>query len=149
MKSKNQDHIDNFKSLRRNVKKLIYKKYTDYLNNLANSVEKEPKKFWSFYSTKTKSRKLPLAIKRNKDDRNPVTSSYRKGNLFNEYFHSVYSHANAEPPPPGSHPVVPIHEISTVAVSVSEVKIHLQKPGSIKKPWTRWYNCQAFERVFT
>jgi len=78
LKTKNQDRIDNFKSLRRNVKKLIHKKYTDYLRNLADSVEKEPKKFWSFYSTKTKSRKLPLAIKRNKDDINPVTASKKK-----------------------------------------------------------------------
>lgn len=103
MKCKNQDHNDNFKS---------HKKYTDYLNSLADSVGKEPKTLWSFYSTKTKSRKLPLIIKRNKDDGNPVTSSYRKANLFNEYLHSVYIHANAEPPLPGSH------EISTVAVSV-------------------------------
>ena len=34
--------------LRRNVKKLIYKKYTNYLHNLTDSNEKEPKKFWSF-----------------------------------------------------------------------------------------------------
>ena len=44
LKTKNQDHIDYFKSLRRKVKKLIHIKYTDYLNNLADSVEKEPKK---------------------------------------------------------------------------------------------------------
>ena len=134
MKTKNQDHIDYFKSLRRKVKKLIHRKYTDYLNNLADSVEKEPKTFWSFYSTKTKTRKLPLAIKRNKDDINPVTSSYSKANLFNEHFHSVYSHINAEPPPPGSHPIVPIHELSTIAVSVSEVKSIFKNLDPSKSP---------------
>ena len=134
MKTKNQDHIDYFKSLRRKVKKLIHIKYTDYLNNLADSVEKEPKKFWSFYSTKTKTRKLPLAIKRNKDDINPVTSSYSKANLFNEYFHSVYSHINAEPLPPESHPIVPIHELSTIAVSVSEVKSIFKNLDASKSP---------------
>ena len=134
MTTKNQDHIDNFKSLRRNVKKLIHKKYTDYLRNLADSVEKEPKKFWSFYSTKTKSRKIPLAIKRNKDDINPVTASQRKANLFNDYFHSVYNHTSAEPPPPGSHPVVPIHELSSVAVSASEVKSIFNNLDASKSP---------------
>ena len=134
LKTKNQDHIDNFKSLRRNVKKLIHKKYTDYLHNLADSVEKEPKKFWSFYSIKTKSRKLPLAIKRNKDDINRVTASKKKANLFNDYFHSVYSHTSTEHPPPGSHPVVPIHELSSVAVSASEVKSIFNNLDASKSP---------------
>ena len=44
--NKNSDHIDKFKSLRRDVKKLIRNEYTDYLSHLADSVEKDPKKFW-------------------------------------------------------------------------------------------------------
>ena len=73
------------KKLRRNVKKLIHKKYTNYLHNHTDSVEKEPKKFGGFYySTKTKTRKLPLAIKRNKDDINPVAAHQRKANLHHQ-----------------------------------------------------------------
>jgi len=123
--------------LRRNVKKLIHKKYTDYLHNLADSVEKEPKRFGNFYSTKTKTRKLPLAIKRNKDDINPATCTahQRKANLLiNDYFHSVYSHTSAEPPPPGSHPVVPIHELPSLAVSASEVKSNFNNLDASKSP---------------
>ena len=44
--TKNPAHIDRFKQLRRDVKRLINKKYQAYLTTLADSVQSEPKKFW-------------------------------------------------------------------------------------------------------
>jgi hypothetical protein len=56
LRTKNPAHIERFKQLRRDVKRLINKKYQAYLTTLADSVQSEPKKFWSFYSVKTKSK---------------------------------------------------------------------------------------------
>ena len=134
-KSKSQVHIDHFKSLRREVKKLIRLKYQSYLKKLADDVKKEPKKFWNFYSSKTKSRKLPSSIKRDIFDSSPVTSSLDKANLFNNYFQSVFNKDTNEPPPPGSHSTVNVHKhLSHITIDSSEIKSILANLNPSKSP---------------
>ena len=55
LRTKNPAHIERFKQSRRDIKTLINKKYQAYLTTLADSVQSEPKKFWSFFSVKTNS----------------------------------------------------------------------------------------------
>ena len=60
----------------------IRRKYIAYLNQLADNIQDNPKKFWSFYSAKIKTRKLPFtAIKKNVNSNLLVT--VEKANLFN------------------------------------------------------------------
>ena len=99
--------MNHLKSLRRSCKSLIRSKYNTYLSHLADNIQDNPKKFWSFYSVKTKTRKLPLAIKNDENSNSLVTDSLEKANLFNDYFNSVFSKPNNEPVPPGHYPVVP------------------------------------------
>ena len=46
--TKDQLHINKFKSLRRDVKKLIRTKYNAYIKKLADNVATNPKKFFEF-----------------------------------------------------------------------------------------------------
>lgn len=124
LRTKDQAYIDKFKSLRRDVKKLIHTKYNAYIKKMAENVETDPK-FWNFNSFKTKSHKLPPAIKRDIIDPVPVTNPTDKTNLFNNYFHSVFNHDDNEPSPPGCH--VPVHEcLSHITVASSDVMSTLQ-----------------------
>ena len=82
LKEKDQVYIDKFKSLRKDVKKLIRLKFNTYIKNLADIVESIPKKFWNFYSCKTKSRRLPPAIRRDLSDADPVFNPTDKAKLI-------------------------------------------------------------------
>ena len=82
LRTKDQLHINKFKSLRRDVKKLIRTKYIAYIEKLADNVATGPKKFWNFYSCKTKAHKLPPAIKRDITDPVPATNPIDKANFF-------------------------------------------------------------------
>ena len=71
LRSKNSTHIEQFRQLlRRNVKRLINKKNRQaYFTTLADSVQSEPKKFWNFYSVKTKGEIIPNSLKRIKESK--------------------------------------------------------------------------------
>ena len=123
LRSKNPTHIEQFKQLRRNVKRLINKKYQAYLITLADSIQSEPKKFWSFDSVKTKDKRIPNALKKTKEDKSPVTNSLDKANMFNEFFNLVFKSSN-EPAIPGTHePLLKdFGQLSEVHVKTSEAK---------------------------
>lgn len=59
------------------------------MGQLGDDIQENPKKFWSFYSVKTKTRKLSLAIKKDVNCSFLVTDTLEKANLFNNYFNSV------------------------------------------------------------
>ena len=122
LRTKYQLHINKFKSLRRDVKKLIRTKYNAYIKKLADNVATDPKKFWNFYSCKTKAHKLPPAIKRDITDPVPATNPIDRANLFNDYFHSVFNLKDDLPPPPGCHAIFPVSEcLSKITMSESEI----------------------------
>lgn len=117
LRTKDQLRINKFKSLRRDAKKLICTKYNAYIKTLADNVATDPKKFWNFYSCKTKAHKLPPAIKRDITDSVPATNPIDKPNLFNDYFHSVFNLKDDQPPPPVCHSIVPVSEcLSNITV---------------------------------
>ena len=94
---------------------------------MADNVATDPKKFWNFYSCKTKAHKLPPAIKRDITDPVPATNPIDKANLFNDYFHSVFNLKDDQPPPPGCHAIFPVSEcLSNITMSESEILTTLQ-----------------------
>ena len=121
--------------MRRSCKSLIRSKYNAYLSQLADNIQDNPKKFWSFYSAKTKTRKLPLAIKKDVNSNSLVTDTLEKANLFNNYFNSVFSKPCNEPVPPGTYPIVPpLGELSNIVISVKEVESILKNLDPSKSP---------------
>lgn len=135
LRTKDPKDIESFKLLRRKCKKLVRSKYNEYLYNLSTEVSTNPKKFWSFYSTKTKTRKIPTAVVKDDLCKSLVTNPQEKANLFNDHFNSVFNQMDTEPPPPGMHPIVPqTEEISTITVSVEEVEEVLSNLNASKSP---------------
>ena len=49
LRTKDSRDLNHFKSLRRGCKSLIRSKYNAYLRQLADNIQDNPKKFWSFY----------------------------------------------------------------------------------------------------
>ena len=135
LRTKDSRDSSPFKSLRRSCKSLIRSKYNAYLRQLADNIQDNPKKFWSFYSVKTRTRKLPLAIKKDVNSNSLVTDTLEKANLFNNYFNSVFSKPCKEPLPPGLCPIVPpLRELSNVVISVNEVESILKNLDPSKSP---------------
>ena len=48
-----------FKDLRRKTEKLINSNFQQYLQSLSEKLKENPKHFWSFYSTKSKTKRIP------------------------------------------------------------------------------------------
>ena len=81
LRTKDSRDLNHFKSLRRGCKSLIRSKYNNaYLRQLADNIPDNPKKFWSCYSVKTETRKLPLAIKKDVNSNSLVTDTLEKAN---------------------------------------------------------------------
>lgn len=79
-----------FKFLRKQTKRLISFKYFQYLKSLSDKLKTNPRKFWSFHSLKSKSKRLPEVITysgKARSAKDPV----EKASLFNEFFSSVFS----------------------------------------------------------
>ena len=66
-------------------------KYKSYLGNLGSEVHRNPKKFWSFFKSKTGSSRLPCVLK---SGTNEATTPKGKADMFNKYFHSVFTSPN-------------------------------------------------------
>ena len=121
--------------MRRSFKSLIRSKHNAYLRQLADNIQDNPKKFWSFYNVKTKTRKVPLAIEKDVNSNSLVTDTLEKTNLFNNYFKSVFSKPCKKPVPPGLYPIVPpLRELSKVFISVKEVESILKNLDPSKSP---------------
>ena len=76
-----------FKELRRSVKRLIRSEYKRYLQHLSSQLKANPKRFWSYHSIKSKSKRLPEVITYNGRS---VSKPQEQANLFNIHFHSVF-----------------------------------------------------------
>jgi hypothetical protein len=83
-----QDKWTKFARLRNKVKRLMEFKYKQYINDLAKDLSSNPKQFWGFLKSKSKSKPLPNMLKdKGKEYSDPVI----KANLFNRFFHSVFN----------------------------------------------------------
>ncbi len=102
---------------------------------MSNDIKENPKKFWSFHSIKTKTRKLPNAIKKDIDSDSYAVEALEKANLFNDYFNTVFNEPVPDPPPPGIYPITPnLGELSSIALSVAEVESALKNLDPSKSP---------------
>ena len=122
LKSKDPKDIEYFKAIRRKCKKLIRSKYNGYLNDLSKQISTNPKKFWNFHSSKTKTRRIPSALIKDENGSQLIIDAFARANLFNDYFNSVFSQLDTEPPPPGLYPIVLyMSELSFITLSTDEV----------------------------
>ena len=87
------DLFSRFKLLRMQTKKLISLKYSLYLKSLSEHLKNNPKKFWSFHSLKSKTRRIPpVATYKLESASDPA----EKASLFNEFFSSVFASTSAD-----------------------------------------------------
>ena len=77
-----------FKELRKETKRLINTSYYNYLKSLSGKLQDNPKHFWSFYSVKSKTKRIPETVIY---DNVCSTDTSSKVELFNKFFHSIYS----------------------------------------------------------
>ena len=135
LKSKDPKDIESFKAIRRKCKKLIRSKYNGYLNDLSKQVSTNPKKFWNCHRSKTKSRRIPSPLIKDENGSQLIIDVLAKANLFNDYFNSVFSQLDTEPPPPGLYPIVPyMSELSFITLSTDEVQKILLNLDPSKSP---------------
>ena len=76
-----------FKELRRKTKRLINTSYYYYLQSLSGKLQDNPKCFWSFYTAKSKTKRIPETVIY---DNVYSTDTSSKVELFNKFFHSIY-----------------------------------------------------------
>ena len=90
-KAKLKDSVnlwERFRELRRQVKKMVKFKKRSHLFKLSCSLGENPRKFWSYYKTITKTTRIPRVIKHESvQDTRPIDQA----NLFNMFFHSVFA----------------------------------------------------------
>ena len=77
-----------FKELRKETKRLINTSYYNYLKSLPGKLQDNPKHFWSFYSVKSKTKRIPETVIY---DNVCSTDTSSNVELFNKFFHSIYS----------------------------------------------------------
>lgn len=87
-KSKNVYYKNLFIYYRSKSKTLIEAAYKRYIFNIQNSINCDPKKFWSFIHTKRKNTRIPGLMK---FDNEELTSPEAIVNGFAEFFKSVYT----------------------------------------------------------
>ena len=115
-------HWATFRKLRNTYKNLLTLKYKQYINNLGSTLADNPKRFWSFFRQKTKSKSLPQMVKN--DNGQTATDAKDKATLFNAYFHSVLT-------PPKNYDALPHvvayrHDmLGSISISESDVLVIL------------------------
>ena len=82
-----------FKELRKKTKRLINTSYHNYLQSLSGKLQDSPKHFWTFYSVKSKTKRIPDSVIY---DNVCSTDASSKAELFNKFFHSIYSEDSAD-----------------------------------------------------
>ena len=97
---------------------MISLKYSRYLKSLSEHLKNNPKKFWSFHSLKSKTRRIPSVVTfKLKSASNPA----EKASLFNEFFSSVFICTSAD------HVALRnnvIHPDLLISVSTSALEVH-------------------------
>ena len=113
-----------YRALRNEVKVTLGRKYESFVLSLADLCKTNPKKFWSFFKAKTKSRSTPEIIHK---DNVECTEAHDRAELFNAHFVSVFN-SNVSVPDAfilsgDPAPVIPTPTFS--ANNVAEVLSHL------------------------
>lgn len=77
-----------FRKARREAKSAIKAKYNMYIRSLGDQCKNNPKRFWSFFRAKTKTKNVPGVIK---SDTGDISDPVSKANVFNDFFYSVFN----------------------------------------------------------
>ena len=124
-KAKLKDSVnlwERFRELRRQVKKMVKFKKRSHLFKLSCSLGENPRKFWSYYKTITKTTRIPRVIKHESVQ---ATRPIDQANLFNMFFHSVFA------PPDSSSAAIYLPRLNySVKRVLSEVRV---TPSNILK----------------
>ncbi len=108
------------KKLRNQLKSLINKKYSDYINDVSLDASSKPKRFWGLVKNKTKSRHIPDSISyKNKTE----TDSSKKADLFNSFFFDNFTLGDGDELPAADEFIN--LNLSQIVVSVAEVRLAL------------------------
>jgi hypothetical protein len=116
-----------YRALRNEVKATLNRKYDSFILSLADVCKTNPKKFWSFFKAKTKSRSTPEIV--HKDNVECIDANDR-AELFNSHFVSVFN-SNVSVPDsfilsgePAPEIPVPTFSINDVAHVLTHLDIH-------------------------
>ena len=98
--------LEKYKNLRHTSKRLIKESRENVFASLSNNLPSNPKLFWSFFKTSTKSSRIPQHVSTAADnpDSTRIVSqtSNQAADMFNEYFYSVFLNIADENPIPTS-----------------------------------------------
>ena len=113
-----QSDWDKYKQCSNKVKSELNKSYWHHIQSLKKS--DNPKRFWSFRKSKTKSRSIPPEVS---FENQKGTNGFDKAQLFNKFFTSVFIDSRGVPDQL-RHELLPhTHQIiSSLSCSKSEVK---------------------------
>ena len=113
-KKNGKRHWSKFKKLRNKLKRLLRVKYNSFIASLGDNCSQNPKKFWSFFKSKTKCGNIPVTVT---DGKGKFTDPEDKASCFNAYFHSVFTTSSDASIPltsvdsPVSEPIFTIRDI--------------------------------------
>ncbi|CAB3991882.1 Hypothetical predicted protein, partial [Paramuricea clavata] len=86
--------VQKYKNLRRTSKRLIKESREKFFGSLSEALPSNPKLFWSFFKTTTKSSRIlqQVSVATGNEDspRLDSTSQKQAAEMFNDYFHSVF-----------------------------------------------------------
>ena len=86
-KSSSVYHWGTFRRCRVELKSLIKWKRKQYFKGLSSTLTENPKRFWAYYQSKYKNKRLPSSVRY---DGVNVSDAQGKTELFNNYFNSVF-----------------------------------------------------------
>ena len=86
---------DKFKQLRKESKHLIDIKYKEYTKTLGDNIKNNPKRFWSYFRSKTKTDSIPAKVSYNNSS---FTSDFDKAEAFNKFFFSTFNNDDDDLP---------------------------------------------------
>jgi hypothetical protein len=119
-RTKKPEDETRYKKLRNNIKNLVNHKYVEYINNTANSLGENPKRFWTLLKDRTKSKSGPTMLT---NDGTEETNSKEMCHIFNTYFSSVFNTKDYVEPEVTvtTHP-----ELANITIDTAEVQKELK-----------------------
>ena len=125
---------------------LIAKKKRDQENKLKKSVSENPKRFWSYVKSSTRSSQSPNFLR---NGQTYTTDSREKANLLNTFFHSVFNPCDIEPPAyiPTPSETLADNQLSEIELFVEEVAVVLSNLDPNKASGADGIPCRLLKEV--
>ena len=117
-KTKDPEIYKEFKQLRNRIKNVVKYKANQYLYDLCDGLFENPKRFWSYLKSKSKTSALPQILRDDKG--NEALDDKNKAELFNDYFFKMFNSQDNIPLPQINTYADP--ELSSINLSREEVE---------------------------